>query len=221
MSNLNSLYCQKSDEYYENRRFDIIEQISIKPRRVLDIGCGSGSTLKLIKEHFPNAITVGIEAFKEAAENARKVCDEVHCLDLNECQLSSSTLGEYDLIMCSDVLEHLVDPQRTLKELKELLSPNGVLLISLPNIRFIGVSLPLLLWGKFEYQDSGILDKTHLRFYTKSSAKKMIENSGYTIDRIVPSKDANMSITNLIRLLSLGLAQGFTSRQFIFRAQKS
>ncbi len=90
----------------------------------------------------------------------------------------------YDAIVCNDVLEHMAEPHLALASALRLLSADGVLVASIPNVRHVSVLGPLLLFGQWEYKESGILDKTHLRFFTKRSMRRLFEESGWTVLRI-------------------------------------
>jgi ubiquinone/menaquinone biosynthesis C-methylase UbiE len=91
--------------------------------------------------------------------------------------------GYFDAMVFADVLEHLKDPQRILKEMLRYLAPRGIFVVSLPNVARFEVRLRLLL-GRFAYATSGIMDRTHLHFYTYSSAKSLVESTGYRIGKI-------------------------------------
>jgi len=89
-----------------------------------------------------------------------------------------------DLILCLDVLEHLVDPWRVTSFLQKLLKPGGALIISVPNIRNRDILFPLLFKGKWDYTEAGVLDKTHLRFFVRRTAIELVESSGLTVDKV-------------------------------------
>ena len=86
----------------------------------------------------------------------------------------------FDVVVCADVLEHLPEPDAVLARIRRWMAPDGVLLVSLPNVANVAVRLALLA-GRFEYAETGILDRTHLRFYTRRSARRLVENAGFRI----------------------------------------
>jgi 2-polyprenyl-3-methyl-5-hydroxy-6-metoxy-1,4-benzoquinol methylase len=128
---------------------------------------------------------VGIEIDPEAAAQARQFCDRVLALDLNDPNWTAGLGERFDLVTFGDVLEHLIDPQTTLRDTRKVLVPGGRVLISLPNIAHWTIRLKLLL-GRFEYEPCGILDCTHLRFFTVETARRMIQDAGYRIIRFHP-----------------------------------
>jgi 2-polyprenyl-3-methyl-5-hydroxy-6-metoxy-1,4-benzoquinol methylase len=123
---------------------------------------------------------VGIELDREAAAEAQRFCQRVLNSDLNRQGWSTEVDTKFDLITFGDVLEHLVDPSATLREAKTLLNPGGRILISLPNIAHWSIRAKLLL-GRWEYQPTGLMDYTHLRFFTTITGRRMIEAAGYEI----------------------------------------
>lgn len=167
--------------YYSNARTDIIDlikQSSESEISVLEIGCGSGSTMSRIEYLYPNASVKGIEISDEVAKIGRNQLDiitgNIESMELlyeKEC---------FDYIILADVVEHLRDPEASLKRLSSYLKDDGRILVSIPNIMHKSV-INSLLQGEFEYQDSGILDRTHLRFFTLSSIKKMLYRCGMEI----------------------------------------
>lgn len=147
-----------------------------KPRKVLEVGTATGYlSLEMTKA---DCSVTGIELDPEMAEIAREHCAEMIVGDIEVMDIRE--LGCYDAIICADVLEHLRNPGDVLKRLCELLNPGGKILISLPNIAHVWVRLGLL-FGCFNYARSGILDETHLRFFTLRSSKKLITDSGLEI----------------------------------------
>jgi SAM-dependent methyltransferase len=147
-----------------------------RPVDVLEIGTATGY---LSFEMAKRGCTVtGIEKDPEMAKAARGFCSQMLTGDVETMNLQ--VLGRYDAIICADVLEHLCDPRRTLQQLHHLLKPDGRMLISLPNVAHIWVRINLLL-GRFDYEKSGILDETHLHFFTLKSAKNFIARCGLEI----------------------------------------
>ncbi len=92
----------------------------------------------------------------------------------------------FDVVVCADVLEHLADPAAVLARVRRWISPRGVLFVSLPNVANVAVRLALAA-GRFEYADAGILDRTHLRFFTRRSARRLVEEAGFRIRRLRPT----------------------------------
>lgn len=150
-----------------------------KYSRILECGCSSGFISRLIVSDGGPQV-VGIEIDPDAAEEARQFCSAVLNCDLNKDGWAEAVAGSFDLITFGDVLEHLLDPARTLREAKRLLRPGGRILISLPNIAHWSIRAKLLL-GRFEYQKTGLMDYTHLRFFTVPTGRRMIEEAGYRI----------------------------------------
>jgi methionine biosynthesis protein MetW len=158
---------------------DIICHLIRSNRTVLDCGCGAGEIARLLVRN--KCEVVGIEADPETAMAARQWCQDVIVGDLEREETLAevqSLRNAFDCILCSHVLEHLRDPSRLLQSLQGLCtSPTGNFVIALPNVAHWRVRLSLLL-GCWEYQDFGILDRTHLRFFTLASALDLLKRSG-------------------------------------------
>ena len=181
MSADHSLYSDKSAVYFDNARQEIAPLVPNNTDRVLEIGCGTGATMKWLRNVRPVRYAVGIELFPEAAELAATAFDAVLTGSIESMDLPE---GKFDLVIALDVLEHLVDPWRTLGRLHAILNENGALVVSLPNIGHYSVSVPLLLRGRFDYGDEGLLDRTHLRFFTTKTAIDLLTRSGLTVDKV-------------------------------------
>jgi SAM-dependent methyltransferase len=154
-----------------------------RPRTVLDVGCGVGLNGAAIKR--TGAHVTGIEIVPRSIERARKVLDEVLAADIGSDRALHDALGarRFDLIVFADVLEHTVDPRAVLERLLPYLEEDGQILISLPNVAAWTVRLGLLR-GRFDYQPSGILDDTHLRFFTRDSVVGLCERAGLEVLRL-------------------------------------
>lgn len=140
---------------------------------VLDVGCGFATTAQRIRE-IGNHV-VGIESNADAANVARKRIDDVIETDLQNAD--ALTDQRFDVIIFADVLEHLAWPIGVLKRYVRFLKPNGSMIVSLPNVGLWSVRLGLM-FGRFHYVESGVLDRTHLRFFTRSSAVQMLRAAG-------------------------------------------
>ena len=179
---------------YNSSTIDPFESTSIiisfiKPgSRVLDIGCGTGTVSHAIRRERDIDI-LGIEPNRERADAARKlgltVIDGVYTADI------PAEHGRFDYIILADVLEHLEDPFALLASLQDALTGEGRLIASLPNVAHWTVRLNLLR-GRFDYQPTGIMDATHLRWFTKASVTALFEAAGYEIDVITHSAGAWM-----------------------------
>ena len=147
-----------------------------RPSDVLEVGTATGY---LSSEMTSLGCKVtGIEQDAEMAELARQHCAEMHVADIESMDFAG--LGSYDAIILGDILEHLRNPRAVLEKMNELLKPNGKILISLPNVANIWVRLNLL-FGHFNYRQVGILDESHLRFFTLKTAKRLAADSGLDV----------------------------------------
>ena len=142
---------------------------------VLDVGCGFATTSQHIHKR-GNRVT-GIESAPEAVEVARERIDEVIAGDLLNVDLAGR---QFDAILFADVLEHLAWPAEVLSRYLAALKPGGRVFVSLPNVGLWSVRLSLA-FGRFPYADTGVLDRTHLRFFTRGSARELIENAGLRV----------------------------------------
>ncbi|MFO0555183.1 MAG: methyltransferase domain-containing protein [Polyangiaceae bacterium] len=151
-----------------------------RPERVLDVGCGGGQNGAVARAR--GAIVTGIERDPSARSRASRRLHEVLDVDLESIDALHRALADrtFDLVVCADVLEHLRDPAATLRALVEHLEEEGRVIVSLPNVAVWTVRLGLLA-GRFDYEDSGVLDRTHLRFFTERSARALCEEAGLEV----------------------------------------
>ncbi len=148
----------------------------------LDVGCGAGGFGEMIKQS-SSAEVWGIEINADMANEAKKRLDRVLVGEAVD-QLRSLPHGRFDAIIFNDVLEHLAWPDEALRLARPLLSRQGVVVASIPNIRYFR-ALKQILWNRdFPWDDSGVFDKTHLRYFTKKSIVRLFESSHYQIERI-------------------------------------
>lgn len=147
---------------------------------ILDVGCATGKLGKHLRKGKSPEKLIGIEVDKVAAKKAKEFYDNVITYDLEKITKLPFEKKYFDCIVLADVLEHLKRPDNLLKILSQYLSDDGVLVVSVPNVAFISIRISLVV-GRFEYQEKGILDKSHLHFFTLSTIKKLIRDSGYQV----------------------------------------
>jgi SAM-dependent methyltransferase len=144
---------------------------------LLDVGCASGQFGGLLKER--GVVVWGIEPVKQAAANARRILDKV--IDGFFDERAPLPNAFFDVVTFNDSLEHFPEPMSPLRLAKQKLKQNGILVCSIPNVRYVENIKQLLLNKDWEYTDKGILDDTHLRFFIKKSVVRTIEAAGYEL----------------------------------------
>ena len=172
-------YKNKPSGYYDSIRYEMLNYLPKTAKKILEVGCGNGCFAEVVKKS-NNAEVWGIELMEAEAEIASKVLDKVLS---GECEKHIDDLPDnyFDAIYFNDVLEHLVDPYTVLKKLKSKLSPNGIVISSIPNVRYHNTFLRLLIKKDWKYEDYGVMDFTHLRFFTEKSIIRMYVDAGYSI----------------------------------------
>lgn len=156
----------------------LADWVGAAPCQVLDLGTASGFLGRLLAGR--GHTVVGVESDPEAAAAARPHYAALHLADLQ--RLAPLPEAPFDVVIAGDVLEHLADPRAALDRAVAQLAPGGRLLVSVPNVAFVLVRLGLLL-GRFEYAPRGILDRTHLRFFTRRSLLALLRGAGLTVTR--------------------------------------
>lgn len=212
------VYESKQSEYFTNARPDMVEFIPEGVHRILEIGCGSGEFGAALKE-LRQVEVVGVELVEAAATAARQRLDAVIVADIQH-QVLDLPEHSFDCLVCNDVLEHLVDPWTTLAGLRRFLKPDGWLVTSIPNVRHHKVVRRLLWPGEWKYENSGVMDRTHLRFFTKASARELVEQAGF---RIVHEQGIHRSSLpawlRLFNVLAGGAFEDMRYLQFVFVAK--
>lgn len=189
-------YETKAATYFKYPRPEMLPFIPPGCRRVLDVGCADGSFGESLKRTRGGVEVWGVEPTRSAAVVAKTRLDRVV-----EGVFDSQTglpMASFDCIFFNDVLEHMLAPELALRYAKDLLVPGGVIVASVPNIRSFPTVWQLLFHARWDYQDAGVLDKTHLRFFTKSSIVSMFRREGFTLEK-VSGINAYMSIPNVRR----------------------
>lgn len=199
---LENIYDKKED-YYGGVRTEMLRYFPDQGRTMLDVGCGEGLFGKTAKEKF-GAEVWGIDINERSVELAKTNLDKAFCDDVS---LMMDTLPEdyFDVIYFNDVLEHMVDPYSLLETIRRKLSKNGTVVASIPNIRYHRVLTQLLIKKDFKYESSGVMDETHMRFFTQKSISRMFSNAGYDLLSIEPINKSKSIRPTFYKLLSLGL----------------
>ena len=171
-------------KYDDKPRTELLQMVTEAPQRVFEIGCGSGATGHALKQKFQGIEFVGLELDANAARIAESRLDKIIVSDIEKVHLEAYGLKKeyFDLIICADVLEHLYDPWKTLFTLRDYLKPDGKVIASIPNTQNINLIINLLN-GHWTYEKHGLLDATHVRFFTLNEIEKMFTGTGYKIVR--------------------------------------
>lgn len=160
----------------ENNSHALMVHLVGADRRVLDVGCATGYLGEALKAR--GCTVSGVEIDPEAAARAAEVLDTVVVADLASVRLTEHfAAGSFDVVVLGDVLEHLTDPLRLLRDATAVLAPGGSVVISLPNVSHADVRLALL-QGRWRYSDRGLLDRTHVVFFTADSLLRLLADAG-------------------------------------------
>jgi SAM-dependent methyltransferase len=205
---------------YQSINQAVFERIPSGTRSLLDVGCGGGVFGAAVKS--ARACTVVGVTYSEAeAVQARERLDRVEVADLNDFEPRS--LGTFDCIVCSHVLEHMQDPQQVLSRLLACVAPGGMLLVALPNVLFWKQRLDFLR-GRFRYTEGGLMDRTHVRFFDWYSADQLVRDAGFEViervaDGVFPlSRLFGSALSGRINRAALRQFPGLFGVQFVLHA---
>lgn len=173
----------------------VLEKLDLGNKTILSLGCGSASLESVLEDKYGCKVT-GLDFEDAAIRKAKERISKAQVLNLEEEKLKKIFSKEsFDFILCADILEHLRNPDKVLKECKQLLNTDGKIIISMPNVANWSVRLNLL-FGKFEYSNAGLLDTTHVHFYTLKTLKELIRRNEFAILSI----DYSTSLINILYL---------------------
>jgi methionine biosynthesis protein MetW len=203
----------KPENYYQNIREDMLEFIPTGIKKTLELGCGEGNFSALLKDRF-NAETWAVEIDENSAIKASA---KLHKVITGDARKSIDKLPEnyFDCIICFDILEHLENPYALLDSLKSKLAKDGVILSSIPNIRYYTVFRKFVIHGNWDYQDQGIMDRTHIRFFTYKSIVKMFNNLNFNIQLIKGIHPTSSSTSKVFQLLTFGFFSDVKYKHFV------
>jgi len=207
----------KETSYYESEREDIITLIPYDVRRLLDVGCGFGLMGKrLRKERNDNIEVVGIDNEERVINIARNNVGELIIGDVEDLKLPFEQ-GYFDCLVYGDILEHLKNPWKLLKDHAYYLKKGGYCIASIPNISHYSI-IKGLLNNKWQYTSSGVMDGTHLRFFTLDGIRDMFRDAGYAIEEEKRYIRASKSKRFLNKILG-GRLNYLLTEQYIIRAR--
>lgn len=174
-------YSTKTSEYFAGARRDYIAELPVNPQaRILEIGCGAGGTGALALSEGKCGSYSGVELCLKAADEAKQKLTEVVVGNIEELQLSWGP-ATFDAAILSEVLEHLVDPWAALRKIRPVLKPDALVFASSPNISHYR-AIHMLLRGQWDLTDVGLMDRTHLRWFTPNTYRALFESCGYAVN---------------------------------------
>jgi methionine biosynthesis protein MetW len=204
----------------------ILMRLIPRGSRVLELGCASGYLSGYMEQALGCRVT-GMEFDYASVEIARTRCAEVYQadLDVEHALAPARDSAPYDVLLATAVLEHLKHPERLLRAAHTLLTPNARLIVSLPNIAHWQMRLKLLA-GRFDYEDYGIMDRTHLKLYTLKTGRELVESSGFRIDQVLIAGSALQNLLNTLarrggRSLPPLILPGLFAYELIYVAHRS
>jgi 2-polyprenyl-3-methyl-5-hydroxy-6-metoxy-1,4-benzoquinol methylase len=224
---LSGAYAAKAGYYYQFTRTDLIDVLP-KDRvfnNVLEVGASGGYTLLYLKTKGIAQKVTGIELFElPGTEQQNPQLDAFIIGNIEQMEEATFLPGTFDLIICGDVLEHLQNPWAVRDKLVTWLKPGGFLLASIPNIREYKTVLKILLRGTFTYEEGGVMDKTHLRFFGKKNIIDLLGTNSLRIEKIVSNLAYpawNTKTRARINRLTFKLFEEFLAKQYFVLAVKT
>ena len=207
------------EKYYDQIRYDILELIpNYKNQNILEIGCGNGSTLGYLKRKGYAKITVGIESNLDCKKKSFKN-DIDHFISEDVENLEFKLKIKFNLILILDVFEHLIHPWKVFNQFSNHLEKDGLFIVSIPNIRNLKVINNLIFNGTWDYEESGIMDRTHLRYFTDKSFKKQLNNQNLNYSIINSKRNYDHMSLKKKWLKNFKLFEDFVTCQFLYLIQ--
>lgn len=214
------------ERYFGTARTEIFPHLPDTFSRLLDVGCGDGATVAAIRENRIGSAPFwagGIELDEAAAAQADRHCDRIWRGDVEADAFAADIeLASLDVVLCLDVLEHLVDPWSMVRRLTPLLAPGGSLIISIPNIRNWKFIWRLFASADFHYRDAGLLDRTHLRFFVRDTAIQLATCGGLYLHHVGATRPfVPPDVRWLLAKASFGRLEDLMIKQFVLVARKT
>ena len=199
--------CERNElAYYQRVREDLIGLIPEPAGRILEMGCGTGNTLRKIRRMGLATEIWGVDqhAFEDQQDLDRFIQADLDIWDFSQLETT------FDIVIAGDILEHLKDPWRVLERLRQVLHADSRLLVCVPNLRDMTVIGRLLFRGDFRYEEAGTMDRTHLRFFTRKSLVRLLEESGYDV---LWANGRTTGKRRYLNALTVGMFRGLLERQ--------
>ena len=217
---IDASYSDKEQQYFEYPRTEMLAFVPVTSAKVLEIGCGRAGFAQLLKARGAVHVTA-IEAHAESAVWARQRVDRLLDMPIEDA-IPALQGQEFDCIVLNDVLEHLVDPWKVLAALRGVLSAEGRIVASLPNVRYLPVFKDYVLRGQWRYQQDGVLDRTHLRFFTRTAMRELFESTGFAVEHVQGINATNVSWKfHLLNALARSALDDTRFKQFACVARRS
>lgn len=206
------------DIYFESQRSEVAALVPGNCRRVLDVGCGFGGLGRSLRAVGIKQV-FGIEINPEAGRHLQADYASYWIGDVEQVQLPDG-IEPFDCIVFADVLEHLKDPWGTISRYMQWLRPDGYVVASIPNVRNIALLYNLIVRGRWRYEDSGLLDRTHLRFFTRQEINDMFSAAGLEVEAMGANRE-NLSLARrIVAAPVLALIPDLAICQFLIRARR-
>lgn len=212
----NKVYADTTSWYYNVFKPGIANFIPEGPNSILDLGCATGLLGRGLKELNKAREVIGVEIFEGAANEAAKYYERVYHGDVEQVNLDYE--NHFDFVVCGDILEHLADPWKTLRRIRGWLKSEGFVIVSTGNVRYWRVLRNLIFRGRWEYTEAGILDNTHLRFFTTKSLLKDLKDAGFDIR--VMRLDVNGMKHRFVNAITFRVFEEFLGSQIVVLAKK-
>jgi len=205
----------KPDGYFSCPRTELLPLVPAEAARFLEIGCGEGEFARALRAARGQSKleVVGVELCEGPGQRAAAVLDTLIVGNVEQMELPYRDY--FDCVVFADVLEHLVDPWKMLTRARSFLRPNGMVIASIPNVQQWIVLRDLIL-GEWDYTDFGIMDNTHLRFFTKKSILKMFASTGFDVRHFHGRIESGKG--KFLHVATGGLADPFLARQYFITA---
>lgn len=217
-----NLYTQKDAGYFTHARRELISLIPRNPEaRVLEIGAGAGDTLLEMKRQGLARYVAGVELMEiKGSTQNHELIDKWVTANVEETDLPFEK-NSFDVIICGDVLEHLIDPWTIVEKLTDLLKVGGSLVTSIPNIQIKNALYKIYIKGDFGYTRDGTFDRTHMRFFCKKNMMDMLTTERLQIATIKRDFDFKKnSVPQIVNLITFGLFERYLTYQYLFQVKR-
>ena len=209
---------QTAADYFSGFRSDVADLVPEQCSRVLDVGCGYGGLGRSLQARGV-AKVFGVELNPEAASHLEGVYSEHWIGDVEQVSLPAD-MEPFDCIVFADVLEHLRDPWGTMERYLQRLKPSGYVVASIPNVRNIFLLYNLIVRGQWQYEDSGLLDCTHLRFFTRKEIMELFATAGLEVELVSENRERLSLNRRILMSLLLALIPDLGVCQYLIRARR-